>query len=246
MTRCVVTIVILLCAPMVLAQNRDIIVNAGDGFALRGTFFAARLGGPGILLLHPCDADRQVYEMLATMLNTAGYSVLALDFRGAGGSKGGEYTDLDAQREAVVERMPGDVDAALDFLTSQSTVNPRALAVVGGGCAVNQVVQAATRHQEIRTVVLLSGAADAEGEAYVKNSGVPILGIASEEDQDGGAAIRTIIELSTNLDSRVEIFGGAGNAASLLANELDLPAEIVIWFRSVLPTSGYGLPPAIR
>ena len=246
MTRWLVTIGMLLCAPTLRAQTQDITFTTGDGFVLSGTFSAARLGGPGVLLLHPCDADRQVYETLAAMLNTAGYSVLALDFRGAGGSTGGEYTNLDAQRETIVERMPGDVDAALDFMTSQSTVNPRALAVVGGGCAVNQGVQAARRHEEIRTLVLLSGAADAEGEAYVTNSGVPILGIASEEDSQGGAAIRSIIDRSTNLDSRVEIFGGAGNAASLLTNELDLPAEIVIWFRSVLPTGGYGLPPAIR
>ena len=66
--------------------------------------------------------------------------------------------------------MPGDVDAALTFLTSQSTVNNRALGVVGGSCGVNQAVQASRRHPEIRTIVLLSGGTDADGEAHVKSS----------------------------------------------------------------------------
>jgi dienelactone hydrolase len=228
-------------------ERRTVTFQAPDRFTLQGTFLSADKGGPGILLLHQCNADHRIYDQLAQMLNTAGYNVLAFDFRGFGGSKGGEYPDFSAARQRIVERMPGDVDAALSFLSAQPTVNNRALGVVGGSCGVNQAVQASRRHPEIRTIVLLSGGTDAEGEAHVRNSPVlPILGAASEEDTDAAASIRTIVGLSTNRESRVEMFKGAGHAASMFAKQPDLEADIVIWFRSNLPVAGYGLPPAIR
>ena len=181
------------------------------------------------------------------MLNAAGYNALAFDFRGFGGSRGGNDTDLAADRQRIIERMPGDVDAALSFLTSQSTVNKRALGVVGGSCGVNQAVHAARRHPEIRTLVVLSGGTDADGEAYVKNSpAIPIFGVVSEEDTNAAAAIKKIVGLSTNRESRVEVLKDAGHAASMFSRQPELLADIVIWFRSNLPPGGYGLPPAIK
>lgn len=225
----------------------EVSFKAADGFALKGTFYPADRGGPGILLLHQCNADRRIYEQLAMMLNAAGYNVLTFDFRGFGGSKAGEYTDFTEQRQKILERMPGDVDAALNFFLSRSTVNNRALGVVGGSCGVHQAVHAARRHPEVRTLVLLSGATDAEGEAFVKNSPrIPVLGMASEEDASDAAAIRSIVGLSTNPDSRAEMLKDAGHAASMFARQPELQADIVIWFRSNLPPAGYGLPPAIK
>jgi len=225
----------------------EVSFKAADGFALKGTFYSADRGGPGILLLHQCNADRRIYEQLAMMLNAAGYNVLTFDFRGFGGSKAGEYTEFTAQRQKILERMPGDVDAALSFLISRSTVNNRALGIVGGSCGVHQAVHAARRHPEVRTLVLLSGATDAEGEAFVKNSPrTPILGMASEEDASDAAAIKNIVGLSTHPDSRAEMLKDAGHAASMFAKQPELQADIVIWFRSNLPPAGYGLPPAIK
>ena len=242
-TRWLTSIAVLLCAAMPVAESTEVSFKAADGFALSGTFHPVERGGPAILLLHQCNADRRIYEQLATMLNAAGYNVLAFDFRGFGGSKAGGGTDPGANRQS----MPGDVDAALSFMTSQSTVNKRALGVVGGSCGVNQAVHAARRHPEIRTLVVLSGGTDAAGEAYVKDSlKIPILGVASEEDTDAAAGIKKIVGLSTNRDSRVEMLKDAGHAASMFSRQPELQADIVIWFRSNLPPGGYGLPPAIK
>ncbi|MGH9255235.1 MAG: dienelactone hydrolase family protein [Vicinamibacterales bacterium] len=241
------SILVLLCAAAPVAESTDVSVKAADGFVLQGTFHPAAQGGPAILLLHQCNADRRIYDQLAAMLNVAGYNVLALDFRGFGGSRAGDYTDFAANRQRILERMPGDVDAALGFLTSQRTVNGRALGVVGGSCGVNHAIHAARRHPAIRTLVLLSGGTDAAGEAYLKESAkIPILGAASEEDAAAAEAIRRIVGLSANRESRVEMLKGAGHAASMFDKQPELQADIVIWFRSNLPPAGYGLPPAIK
>ena len=246
-----VLVPILLCAVFFVigarAEKKEVTFRSADGFTLKGTFYSAEKPGPGLLLLHQCDGDRRVYDHLATMLNTARYNVLTFDFRGFGESQGGGYTDSAAQRQKVMDRMPGDIEAALNFLTSQSSVNPRALGIVASNCAVNQAVHAGRHHPEIRTLVVLSGGTDSEGEAYIKNSPkVPILGVASEEDREAAAATKKLVTLSADSDSHLEMFTDAGHAASILAKQPDLEPDIVIWFISNLPLAGYGLPPAIK
>lgn len=229
------------------AEQRDVTFSASDGFTLKGTFYSTDKPAPGVLLLHQCDADRHIYDHLATMLNTAGYNVLTFDFRGFGGSQAGEYTDFAAQQQKILDRMPGDIEAALGFLRAQSTVNPRTVGIVAGDCAVNQALHAGRHHPEIRTLVLLSGGADAEGEAYIKDSPrVPILGVASGEDSDAAAATKKLVALSADHDSQMEMLTNAGHAATIFAKQPDVEPDIVIWFRSNLPIGGYGLPPALK
>jgi len=246
-----ILVLILVCAVFFVigarAEKKEVTFRSADGFTLKGTFYSAEKPGPGLLLLHQCDGDRRIYDHLATMLNTARYNVLTFDFRGFGESQAGGYTDSTAQRQKVMDRMPGDIEAALSFLTSQSSVNPRAIGIVASNCAVNQAVHAGRHHPEIRTLVLLSGGTDAEGEAYIKDSPkVPILGVASEEDREAAATTKKLVALSTNSDSHLEMFTNAGHAASIFAKQPDLEPDIVIWFISNLPLAGYGLPPAIK
>lgn len=247
-----VLVLILLCAIFFFAigaraEKKEVTFRSADGFTLKGTFYLAEKPGPGLLLLHQCDGDRRIYDHLATMLNTARYNVLTFDFRGFGESQAGGYTDSAAQRQKIMDRMPGDIEAALGFLKSQSSVNPRAVGIVASNCAVSQAVHAGRHHPEIRTLVLLSGGTDAEGEAYIKDSPkVPILGVASEEDREAAAATKKLVALSTNSDSHLEMFTSAGHGASIFAKQPDLEPDIVIWFISNLPLAGYGLPPAIK
>ena len=243
----IATVVIVLFATASYAEKKDVTFNAADGFVLKGTFYSAGKAGPGILLLHQCNADRQIYDHLGTMLSTAGYNVLSFDFRGFGGSKAGEYTDLAKQRDRIMAAMPGDVDAAFRFLGTQGLVNPTATGIVAGSCGVNQGIHAAGRHPEVKALVLLSGGSDADGEAYIKRSTqVPILGAASEEDTDAAASIKRLVGLSTNRDSQLEMFKDAGHAASMFEKQPDLEADIVIFFRSNLSIGGYGFKPSIK
>jgi dienelactone hydrolase len=241
---CFATIMLLIfAATLIAAEKKDVTISAADGFALKGTLYSAGKIGPGILLLHQCNADRQIYDQLGTMLSAAGYNALTVDFRGFGGSKNAQYPDLASARD----KMPGDVDAAFKFLTSQDLVNKTVLGAIGGSCGVNQAIQAARRHPEIKTLVLLSGGTDADGETFIKSTAkMPILGAASEEDTNAAASIKKIVGLSTNRDSQLTMLKGAGHAASMFEKEPDLQADIVIWFRTNLPVSGYAVLPSLK
>jgi len=235
------TIVLVVFTATLYAEKKEVTIPAEDGFSLKGTFYSAGKSGPGVLLLHQCNADRQIYDNLGAMLSAAGYNALTLDFRGFGGSKNAQYKDLASSRD----KMPSDVDAALKFLSSQDRVNKTMLGVVGGSCGVNQSIQAARRHSEIRTLVLLSGGTDADGEAFVKSSTkMPIFGAASEEDTNAAASIKKIVGLSANKDSHLTMLKDAGHAATMFAKQPDLQADIVIWFRTNLPVGGYAALPS--
>jgi len=240
---CLTTIIVLVFATTLLAEKKDVTIAVGDGFALKGSLYSTGKIGPGILLLHQCNADRQIYDTLGNMLSAAGYNALTVDFRGFGGSKNAQYPDLASARD----KMPGDVDAAFKFLTSQDSVNRTVLGVIGGSCGVNQAIQAARRHPEVKTLVLLSGGTDTDGEAFIKNSAkMPIFGAASEEDSGAAASIKKIVGLSPNKDSQLSMLKGAGHAASMFEKEPDLQADIVIWFRTNLPVSGYAVLPSLK
>jgi dienelactone hydrolase len=240
---CFATILVVLFTAAVYAEKKDVTIASADGFALKGSLYSAGKSGPGILLLHQCNADRQIYDTLGTMLSAAGYNALTLDFRGFGGSKNAQYSNLASARD----KMPADVDAAFQFLSSQAQVNKTVIGVVGGSCGVNQAIQAARRHPEVRTLVLLSGGTDADGEAFIKSSAkMPIFGAASEEDTNAAASIQKIVGLSTNRDSKLTMLKGAGHAATMFEKEPDLQADIVIWFRTNLPVSGYAVLPSLK
>src|SRR5437667_9558131 len=98
-------IVVLFTTALVAADKKEVTIPADDGFSLKGTFYSAGKVGPGLLLLHQCNADRQIYDTLGTMLSVAGYNALTLDFRGFGGSRNAQYKDLAASRD----KMPSDV-----------------------------------------------------------------------------------------------------------------------------------------
>src|SRR5215831_3671014 len=237
------TIILVLFTVTAYAEKKDVTIAAADGFSLKGTLYSAGKIGPGVLLLHQCNADRQIYDTLGNMLSAAGYNALTLDFRGFGGSKNDQYPNLAAARD----KMPADVDAAFQFLSSQNQVNKTVIGVVGGSCGVNQAIQAARRHPEIRTLVLLSGGTDVDGETFIKSSAkMPLFGAASEEDTNAAASIKKIVGLSTNRDSKLTMLKGAGHAASMFEKEPEIQADIVIWFRTNLPVSGYAVLPGSK
>jgi dienelactone hydrolase len=240
---------VLISVSCLFGQKQDVTFNAADSFALKGSFFSAGKVGPGILLMHQCSADRQLYNDLGMMLSAAGYNALTFDYRGFGQSKGGEYTDYSSQRQKITEKLPEDVEAALGYLTSQNNVNKTTIGIVAGSCSVNQAIKAGQRHPEIKTFVLLSGgnSVDAQGEAFIKNSAkIPFFGAASEEDTEAAASIKKLIGLSTNADSNLTMFKNAGHAASMFEKQPDLQADIVIWFRRNLPIGGYGSTPSFK
>src|SRR6202453_50005 len=123
-------------APSSFAQ-RIVDLTASDGTKLKASYFAAK-PGPGVLLLHQCNRQRKVWDILAERLASSGVNVLTLDYRGFGES-GGTPNDKLAppeQMRIATEIWPRDFDMALRYLESQPGVQRDKIGAGGASCGV--------------------------------------------------------------------------------------------------------------
>src|SRR4029453_14449525 len=113
-----VALLLVLAASRALAAEappRDADITAPDGTKLKATYYPAAKPGPGVLLLHMCNSNRQAWEPVATQLSAGGIPALALDYRGYGESGGDRFQDdPQKQQQVQTEKWPGDIDAAFD------------------------------------------------------------------------------------------------------------------------------------
>ena len=151
------------------ATRRDVDILAPDGIALKATYFAAVRPGPAVLLMHMCITTRTSWEPVAQQLSAAGISALTIDNRGFGES-GGPRFDPDAPevQRHLNDKWPGDFDAAFAWLVAQPGVDKSRIGAGGGSCGVNNAVKLASRHPEVRSLVLLAGGTDSAGVRYLE------------------------------------------------------------------------------
>lgn len=131
-----------------LVKFEDVEFRASDGTELSGWLFEGRQGFPAVVLCHGLGEGKAANLNLAIELQTLGFTVLAFDFRGQGGS-GGDGIGL-----GILEKR--DVLGAVDFLAAGQTGDglPRKLGVYGVGTGAHAAVLAAADRPEVRVMVL--------------------------------------------------------------------------------------------
>src|SRR6202041_3839399 len=170
--------------PSSFAQ-RIVDLTASDGTKLKASYFAAK-PGPGVLLLHQCNRQRKIWDGLAQQLAAAGINVLTLDYRGFGESDGDRFDKLPPQQAAQTqaEKWPGDIDTAFQYLLSQPGVTRDVIGVGGASCGVNNSIQTARRHTEVKSLVLLSGNTDLKGRQFLRESTkLPVFFAVADDDE---------------------------------------------------------------
>src|SRR5262249_42665457 len=138
---------------------RVVDIVGADGMALKGTLFAAAAGGPAVLLLHQCDEQRKVWDSLGTRLAAAGITALSVDYRGYGESGGTPHDKLPPGELATQQSTtwPVDIDSAFAFLSRQPGVKMERVGAAGGSCGVQNAVQLARRHDNVKALALMAG-----------------------------------------------------------------------------------------
>lgn len=205
-------------------------IKAPDGIVIKGSFYAGVKPGPGLLLMHACNRDRTSWDGLAKAAAAQGYHVLAIDFRGFGDSGGPRFAATPEQQATITNTWPGDVDAAFSWLTSQAGVDKTRIAAGGASCGVNQSVQLARRHPEVRTVVLLSGNTTAEGRTFIRDSAwLPIFAAASHGDAGAVATMKWTLAWSRSGDNKFLEYKAAGHGTDMFAVEKGLQPAVLAW-----------------
>ncbi len=221
------------------SARRDVDISAPDGTRLKATYYAAARPGPGVLLMHMCNTTRKSWEPVAQQLSAAGISALALDYRGFGESGGPRFDGLSPdERQKLVGKWPGDLDQAFAYLLAQPGVDNKRLGAGGGSCGVNNAVKLASRHSQVRTLVLLAGSTDPEGLKFLEqNPWLPLFTAAAADDQYDSAApqlMRWLSELPGNPRNRFIGFQDGRHGTEIFGPHPELATQIVAWYVDTL------------
>jgi pimeloyl-ACP methyl ester carboxylesterase len=243
------------------AQNpapRIVDLKAVDGTLLKASFFAAVKPGPGVLLLHQINRDRTSWDSVAAQLAAAGIHTLTLDLRGFGESGTRLEKLTDAERSKYRRGWPDDVDAALEYLSSQSGVNHNLIGVGGAGwLGVLYSVDVARRHPaQIESLVLMSGETLRDGLQFLHQaSQLPELFVFSDDDEypptqdamkllyvTASSSGKKLVHYSKAEngpwlwyeDSSGKVPAHGGHGTDMFEPHPELPSIIVGWFETTL------------
>jgi dienelactone hydrolase len=218
---------------------REVDIAAPDGTKLKATYFSAGQPGAAVILTHMCITTRQSWEPVALQLSAAGIHALTIDNRGFGESGGPRFAlDQPEVRRELTEKWPGDFDAAFAWLVGQPGVNKARIGAGGGSCGVNNAVKLASRHPEVRSLVLLAGGTDAEGVKYLQdNPSLPIFTAAAADDEFDAHApelMRWFAEFTGNPRNKFVGFKDGRHGTEIFSIHPEFPKQIVGWFVDTL------------
>jgi alpha/beta superfamily hydrolase len=191
-------------------------------------------------MLHQCNRQRKVWDGLAAHLAASGLNVLTLDYRGYGESGGAPFDKITGEERTkmVNEKWPGDVDTAFQYLVSHSGVTHDLIGVGGASCGVNQSIQAARRHPEVKSLALLSGDTNHDGREFLRNSpDLPLFISAADDDGAAVELMQWLFSLSSDPASKFQRYATGGHGADMFAAHQELPNIIVDWFGATLRTA---------
>jgi dienelactone hydrolase len=234
--------------PLAYAAQRVVDLTAADGTKLKATYFSADTPGPGVLLLHQCNRQRKVWDGLAQQLAASGINVLTLDYRGFGESGGLPVDKATPQRAQEAQaKWPGDIDVALQFLESQPGVKHDTIGVGGASCGVNNSVQTARRHSEVKSLVLLSGNTDLNGRNFLRNDkSVPVFFAYADDDEfkPSITAVLWLYSITADPSKKLVRYPSGGHGADIFPVHPDLPKQIADWYVTTLTSTARPTPVA--
>ena len=225
------------CAPAEFGGQRAVDLTAEDGTKLKATYFDAGKPGPGVLLLHQCNRDRRIWDGLAIQLSAAGLNVLTVDNRGFGESGGTPHDQNPDEARTEKEKWPGDFDMAVKYLESQPGVARNMIGVGGASCGVDNSVQLARRHPEVRSLVLLAGPTDLDGRNYLRNTAkTPVLFSVADDDEFPPSVEITewLYSITSNPGKKFLHYANGKHGAEMFSVHPELMDAIAEWYVTTL------------
>ena len=228
------------------SSAKDIDITAPDGVKLRATFFAAAKPGPGVLLLHMCNTVRKSWEPVAKELSEKGINALTIDNRGFGESGGPRFEGGTPQvRQELLQKWPGDFEAAYQFLIAQPGIDRNRIALGGGSCGVTNAIKLAESHPDVKALVLLSGETDAAGISFIADRpAMPVFTAGAADDEYSPVTLQVmqwISEISGSPRTKFVGFKDGGHGTEIFGPHPELVHQIVGFLVDSLVTSPVNL-----
>jgi dienelactone hydrolase len=225
-----------------LGTEIPVTFKSSDGWTLRGRLRVpegpvAQAKMPGVVLVHGAKHDEQTYYQLAREAAKKGFVSLRFDWRGKGESinEGKSIYGVDLSTKDQ-DNIHLDVKAAIEYLATQKQVDASRIGTIAATLSCVETLEAADGDARVKTVVLLTSAAEATPQAkhFLTTSGVPIFAIASLEDnnyQRGNLAetTRHIYQLSNSKSSQLLLYDDAGRGSEMFKVKRELQPMVLRW-----------------
>jgi hypothetical protein len=111
------------------------------------------------------------------------------------------------------------------------------IGVGGASCGVNNSVQTARRHTEVKSLVLLSGNTDLKGRQFLRESTkLPVFFAVADDDEfpPSIVAIEWLYSLAADPDKKFVHVATGGHGADMFKVHPDMPGQIVDWYVTTL------------
>jgi acetyl esterase/lipase len=192
-------------------------VEASDGLALSGDYYALPGDGPAVLLLHQLYTTRVSWNPVIPSLLASGYRVLNVDLRGYGGTRGKiNWSQAQVDTRTWVQWLRAQPGVTNVFIMGSSMGSNLALV----GCA-QTVCSGAVAISPGR---LVYGVYTEDAVA----SGIPALLVYAERDPYPRRSVPYLQELE-GANVEVIAYSGRDHGMLLFGTQADLIAQIIAW-----------------
>jgi len=218
---------------MGVAEASTVKLTAEDGTRL--TAEREGSGASGVVLVHGDGGSSADWKSLVGRLASNGYSVLAVDLRGHGGSK---PPDSPADDDYLV--MEKDVNAAVVWLKKNGSEN---ITVIGASLGANVALAASASNDAIDSVVMISPTLSAKG--VKASAAIGALGnrslmlVASDAETLQAKAVQ-LLSAKAQGPNHAELLSAAGSGTRLLNTAPELEGLLFAWLNGSLLTNATG------
>jgi len=239
----ILTILFFLTSTLISAET--VFIKGSDGFKLFANYIKAKgASQKGVLMLHQCNEDKNMYSELAQILGDNGIHSLALDFRGYGESinetfslKKMKETSADrngyrAKVRKMQEHWSSDVEAAYQYL--EDKVGSNNISFIGASCGGGLSLMLAKKHKPTSFTFFSSGMDETTIAEFEKLSGIPALIVASVDDEYTFKSSNKIFLQAKNENTRLLSYKGGGHGKELFMQDPNLKMTMLAWFEQNL------------
>lgn len=208
-------------------MEKNVTFETSDGWQIAGSLRIPTIKrkAPGVVLVHGSRHEKDAYgQTLPQMLWDRSFATLRIDIRGRGSSSDplAYHSMAPGQRKGV--RI--DVEAAIEFLTSQSGVDRGRVAIAAEQDSADAAVIACATNRRVAAYALISGRLSSEAKDAVTTISVPIFCLVSKEDRRGFKDMTDAYLASSNAHSRLKVFDGIGFGTTMFsAWQFEFPDE---------------------
>lgn len=214
-------------------QPQEVNLITSDETQIAGTYIPGSLSY-GAVLLHARPTDKESWKGFASMLNEAGFHVLAIDFRGHGKSSGKHYEEMSDEE---TQKSIFDVMAAVDYMRRQ---NPdMQLGLVGASIGANLAMQYAAANPASFLVLLSPGLnyrGVETGRLAVALPNLPVYFMSALDDPrvEGNATqTETLYNACASQKKTINILRQGGHGTDMINTNQELAAQVVDWIKEV-------------